>query len=380
MNNFKLSRNQDAYPTIRGFTYQVKITILRWLDLKSEEILELECGEDIDYICENYRKLEQIKHRNKRITLNSDCSKEAVFNYYNHLKTNRSNNIKFLFITNANVTKEKRSNYLKELSGIDLWNEMNSFKLEKDHIQIGIQQIKNTIINYKKIKSDKNALFTQWKLEIKKKNITFWKKFILNFEWLTNFNSFNEIDELLKSKIKDKYVSSNADTVYNKLFVYVFSILSKQGKKTLNIDDLVGIMQKELSEQDKEIFLKFCEFDSKLKIISDRICKIENKGLLSKNRLKELCKINLEEYKNEISFNASKIIERNEYIEEFNSLIYDESIIFLKSYSGFGKSTLAFQILSKYINSGKIGIRVHQNTIENNSVLLSNLVLNELKR
>ena len=42
--------NRDAWSTIRGFVYQVDLTILRWLHLKDNEILELEKGEDIDVI------------------------------------------------------------------------------------------------------------------------------------------------------------------------------------------------------------------------------------------------------------------------------------------------------------------------------------------
>ena len=42
--------NRDASAAIRGYGYQIDHTIMRWLDLRDSEILELECGEDIDLV------------------------------------------------------------------------------------------------------------------------------------------------------------------------------------------------------------------------------------------------------------------------------------------------------------------------------------------
>ena len=50
--------NRDAWSTIRGFVYQVDLTILRWLHLKDNEILELEKGEDIDVITKDLQEKE----------------------------------------------------------------------------------------------------------------------------------------------------------------------------------------------------------------------------------------------------------------------------------------------------------------------------------
>jgi hypothetical protein len=65
--------NRDAWKSIKGFVYQVDLTILRWLNLGETQILELEKGEDIDIVTkridsiEELRTLEQIKHRDTKI-------------------------------------------------------------------------------------------------------------------------------------------------------------------------------------------------------------------------------------------------------------------------------------------------------------------------
>ena len=74
--------NRDAYASIRGYVFQVQMTIQRWLNLKEGEVLELECGEDIDHISsalgqndeEFVRTLEQVKYRKKRLSLRSQSA------------------------------------------------------------------------------------------------------------------------------------------------------------------------------------------------------------------------------------------------------------------------------------------------------------------
>ncbi len=62
-------RDRDAWATIRGYLYQVNVTILRWVTLAENQVLELERGEDIDVIAPAmwkgraalHRVLEQVK-------------------------------------------------------------------------------------------------------------------------------------------------------------------------------------------------------------------------------------------------------------------------------------------------------------------------------
>jgi hypothetical protein len=48
--SFILDPLRDASDVIAGFVYQIDLTIQRWLELKEDEILELERGEDLDLI------------------------------------------------------------------------------------------------------------------------------------------------------------------------------------------------------------------------------------------------------------------------------------------------------------------------------------------
>jgi hypothetical protein len=89
---FVTNPRRDASPTIAGFVFQVNLTILRWLELRDGQGLELECGEDIDIVEDNQKSdgretriLEQLKARTDRsITLRSAEALEALSNYCRH--------------------------------------------------------------------------------------------------------------------------------------------------------------------------------------------------------------------------------------------------------------------------------------------------------
>ena len=96
MSEFHPLPDRDAWPTIRGYVYQVDQSILRWLDLQQDEILELERGEDIDLVLpglaesdeELRRRLEQVKHREGNLTLRSPEALAAVASYRAYRTTN----------------------------------------------------------------------------------------------------------------------------------------------------------------------------------------------------------------------------------------------------------------------------------------------------
>lgn len=113
-----LGRDRDASPTIRGFVYQVDLTIDRWLDLGGEDILELERGEDIDRVSRGVtatgttdwdRLMEQVKHRDAAVTLRSTSLRSALANFFEHGRLNPGGRIRFRFTTNATSGKERPS-------------------------------------------------------------------------------------------------------------------------------------------------------------------------------------------------------------------------------------------------------------------------------
>lgn len=109
---FVPGRDQDAAATIRGFRYQIHVTILRWMELQGEDVLFLECGEDIDRVFkgqdkEPRRDLEQVKDVKRSITLRSPDALRSLANFASHVEANPGASLRLRFTTTAQVGQER---------------------------------------------------------------------------------------------------------------------------------------------------------------------------------------------------------------------------------------------------------------------------------
>src|ERR1700676_5441478 len=105
---FLLAHNdRDAWASIRGYAYQIDRTLISWLRLNGNEALELECGEDIDLLApallgpetDFERTLEQVKCRDRNVTLRSASTREALCSFTDHIEANPSLSLRFRFLT-----------------------------------------------------------------------------------------------------------------------------------------------------------------------------------------------------------------------------------------------------------------------------------------
>ncbi len=106
---FVSNPRRDASDVIAGFVYQVDRTILRWLELKADEVLEPERGEDLDVVqigsteVPDPRTLEQIKRRSSPLSLRAPDALAAVAHFCEHRKVNPSTRLRFRFITTGTL-------------------------------------------------------------------------------------------------------------------------------------------------------------------------------------------------------------------------------------------------------------------------------------
>ena len=129
MAEFVAYRDRDAWFVIRGFRYQIDLTILRWIELREDQTLELEAGEDIDTVArsvearleDSKRLLEQVKHLDRNITLRSPEAVAAVANALEHIQVNPGMAITFRMVTNASPGLERPSPYDDRCCAIEVW-------------------------------------------------------------------------------------------------------------------------------------------------------------------------------------------------------------------------------------------------------------------
>ena len=248
---FAPPRDRDAWAIIRGFVYQVDLTIRRWLDLASDEILELECGEDIDRVCssilgdhdERERLLEQVKHRDERISLRTRAVIFAIACAVEHLSANPSVKLRFRFTTNAGVSKERFSPL--ERPGILVWEELRAGQIEAEAASAALAAIRTIIKVSERPAHLHEDAWTAFQNLVHQGNDEALLDLIRRFEWGTGEQPATALATELQQQLIDSGRATDAlqaEGLYERLFLHVFKLISQAGLKQLTPADLTEVI------------------------------------------------------------------------------------------------------------------------------------------
>ncbi len=234
--SFRVLRDRDASPTIRGFVYQVDITLERWLRLQPGQTLVLECGEDIDVLGREespQRLLEQIKHRERQhLTLTSDEARSALANAYEHFTANSHLDLLVRYTTNCEVGRE-RAIPAGSPSGIVLWNQIRESRLEGRPLGHALKRVRALIKTGEAPEDETERVFARF---LAKATLAQLLCFIRRVEWSTEAPPAAEMRGRLEGLIRDRSGLGvrEASQRYERLFAHVFSVLCKRGEKRLD--------------------------------------------------------------------------------------------------------------------------------------------------
>jgi tetratricopeptide (TPR) repeat protein len=239
---FTADPHRDASAVIRGFVYQVDITIQRWLELQENERLELERGEDIDIIAigiasntEEQRITEQVKSREENLTLRSAAAVQSVANFALHRERNPNFQLRFRFTTNARAGIEQGAAFPASAPGIVAWRRVQSrtaAESEETAIAGALRDF------YRQLRRPNGIADNAWEAlkRIVSADERQWVAFLSDFEWAVE----NDSPGSLACAVRERIVASRladvgtAEPVYQRLFVHVFRLLSTDGEKVLS--------------------------------------------------------------------------------------------------------------------------------------------------
>lgn len=247
---FQPSRNRDASAAIRGYVFQVDRTVLRWLLLRADQILELERGEDIDIVGHfvatggavgrETRLLEQIKRREQSITLRTDAALEALANFHDHRLNNPGEDLRFCFLTNAAVGCEQLNPFPNRTPGITLWEQIRTEQLGEQESQLLVEQLRQFLFMLAKPDSLPDAVWTAWVEFLRSSPAEQFRNYIDRFEWSMGQTDAAEMPSTLRSTLLSHGFATDgaeAEAVSERLFVHIMRLLSTTGIKRLTVGD-----------------------------------------------------------------------------------------------------------------------------------------------
>ncbi|MBV6712503.1 hypothetical protein [Paenibacillus chitinolyticus] len=245
MDILSLKRDRDAWATIRGYVYQVDLTLEHWIHLNENEVLELERGEDIDVVevmsGVSGRTLNQVKHREKKLTLRSSEAQEAMINYFEHRQENPSIQIAFRFITNSEITVERPPLFVDKRPGIAVWEHLRINGIADEQSLEQLLKIRSFLASSNKPKSVDQETWNKWYKFLSESTNEELIAYVRKFSWSPLHTSFSHMENIIEDLLIRKEIASSsweATAIYERLFLYVFKFLSNSGIKRLTKTDL----------------------------------------------------------------------------------------------------------------------------------------------
>lgn len=242
---------RQATASFRGYAYQAYQTVLAWLTLKDNEELYAEFAEDIDLIKRdsegsiNKVELNQIKHEQQNLTLNSDSATELLNNFINHKLQNPDIKIHIRLCTISDRGKERNGYWIFAESGLDLWDIIKNRELTPINQEKALGIIRSFLLENNKLSQETKDFINQTNDE------QFLISFIDCISWDTGQQAYGKIEdsikEILAKRPRAVTDSSEVRQVIDRLWRYVTDTIANDPKRYFNKDDREKILSEETS-------------------------------------------------------------------------------------------------------------------------------------
>ena len=265
MTPFVYNPQRDAYKAIKGFYYQVELTVIRWLELQADMVLYCECGEDIDHVKQlldadqlrQVRIFEQVKAR-ERITLRSQEALTALARFREAVANNLSLHILYQFSTTAIPGKEQGIQFPRQLSGIEAWNGVRKGILGLDEMQEFIAAFKALVALSSCPHSIQESVFLRFQEYVAAADPQMLiDEFIRRFEWATGLPDSPQLRSTIQSLLvcqSRAHQAWEAHLLADVLTVHVFHLLTRSGEKRLTVEDLERLLlERSITELDRRL-------------------------------------------------------------------------------------------------------------------------------
>jgi hypothetical protein len=266
---FTPGRNQDASATIRGFVYQVELTILRWLALGADQVMQLERGEDIDHItraasasqAETVRLLEQVKDVQRSLTLHAPGAVIAIGSFCAHRRANPGRDVRFRYTTTAAAGREKLSPLPKGVTGVEAWEQLRRGIKDEAAKATLLTGVRALLRSATRPPDTPDALWTEYTGFAGAATDGDVLAVIKLFEWSFGESSVSDLaDEVVRAIRARGTYQQVAELLHDILFAAVFRTLSQPGLKELTVPALESYLAApKLAESDRDLLVQLKE-------------------------------------------------------------------------------------------------------------------------
>lgn len=263
---------RDAWSAIRGFYYQIQLTVVRWLELGQHAVLYCECGEDIDHVsaalmdestASESRLLEQIKTR-RQLTLRSPEALAALTHFRVAVLSNPGLLLSFRFTTTALPGTERRPRFPTG-SGINAWVAARREELLPQELESFLSGLQ-TLISAAKCPAGITAEdFVKLQTFVGSSSFErLVSELIARFEWATGMPDYLLLGKRIPQLLLDQsraHTAEEAELLSDVLVAHVFRLLSSRGEKRLDLRGLESLLaDRSITQLDRRLLTRLSTF------------------------------------------------------------------------------------------------------------------------
>lgn len=235
---------RQAIPTLRGYSYQIWQSLLRWLELRENEDLFLEGAEDIDVLGPaGVAETVQIKEtaESGAITLRSADVLEAINNFWEHQSKNPHTNIKFRFLTTSERGWERPKEFGKK-RGLDFWDSCKREGIDNQPLRDFL--FKQTALSDELREFIKDASDDDLR-----------QKLLLRFEWDTGIKPQPFVEDVVRRKIVEygdtvyRLPPSVSEKTISHLLRHVWEVVRRKDDRRLTREDFLTAFEEVTTER-----------------------------------------------------------------------------------------------------------------------------------
>jgi len=245
MKSLESDLKRQAIPTLRGYSYQIWQSLLRWLELRENENLFLEGAEDIDVLGPGgTAETVQIKEtaESGSVTLRSADVLEAVNNFWEHQTKNPQIIIKFRFLTTSERGQERPKEFEK-MRGLDFWDSCKRAGTDN-------QPLRDFLVKQKDQLSEKLREFIK---DASDEDLR--EKLLSRFEWDTGRKTQPFVEEVVRRKIVEygdaayTLPPSESEKTISRLLQHVWEVVRRTENRWLTRADFLTVFEETTTER-----------------------------------------------------------------------------------------------------------------------------------
>jgi hypothetical protein len=324
------NKKRQAVPTLKGFTYQIWQSVLRWVSLDDTGVIFLEGAEDFDVLQPHHTETTQVKATAENITLQSSAVQEAIVHYWQHQHANPDDVLYFRLLTTSERGRE-RGNPFGERRGLDVWDSCKFAGTD-------CSALRSFLTSQSSLPEDlRNLINSASNEEVRRRLLT-------RIEWDTGTKELPYVEEMVSRRVSgygDRVFDlsqSESEKVVPHLLDHAWRTVIKENDRRLDLASFRRIFEKVISESVPKTVLRKLRRDAQNRAGLNQVGAIVNQQIGVKSGPALLGELILTTF---TPAGSEKFLTRDELVANYRARLNAAGVLVLNGSTGMGKSTMA---------------------------------------